>query len=684
VTHWSSVTFRVGMCLRGVYIYRFFPVFRAVMVQALVIFAVVLYGLTTSVGMAMGDSTAATPGMVDLAQMCGLDRKSQCTGLAGALSTIFYHAENSHPDFLNDGNTNTFLYAVDGPFKEDLSKAYKSANIEIDLGAPRSIQEVVIYAGKFDLNLQYAEILVLHKAGCIAESETFRTRVHGANKVQSNSVTTYTTECVTIGQYVCIQRCKVASSSSSQDKTLSHCRNQEKAIGIGELQVLSFDAEMCPAYSHAPAGSRNIDDCVCAAGYEGANGEECTECVSGKYMPTGTSTCIACTQTSGCQCKAGWYGQLGLNCTECPPHATSLPNSVDATSCFFVSTLATQACVDAEWNTSDTCTSSADPPNEHDPVQQPRRIIDGDILTDLSVKSNDGWVTIDLLRNRMITGVRIVSIGLSRVGDDVLVKVGTEDSCTGSVCVEHAVLGTMQSTIMSCEAWGRYVCVKNGNYNNAFELAELQVWAHPVNTTCPDNSRTQAGGDAASFWDLQKCVCDDGYAHIPGGAWCTLVYTTTCPDHSRPQGGDAASVGDQQKCVCDDGYVHIPGWAHVLIHGSAWCTLCNPSVTGCPSCAQMHETAWRTHTDCLVVYMQQELFKTVQAGISVRAILVALSDEVRALLSPEFSLRIESQPRCVNDVVLRRGAGTASWYPANINPTHSSTNTYRLVMPAAV
>jgi len=85
--------------------------------------------------------------------------------------------------------------------------------------------------------------------------------------------------------------------------------------------------------------------------------------------------------------------------------------------------------------------------------------------------------------------------------------------------------------------------------------------------------------------------------------------------------------------------------------------------------------------------MQEELFKNVQAGISVRAILVALSDEVRAQLSPGFSLRIESQPgdpRSVNVVVLRRVAGTPSWYPANINPTHRSTNAYRLVMPVAV
>ena len=552
--------------------------------------------------------------LVDLAQMCGLDGKSQCNGKAGLMSSDSSYAKDSHPHFLNDGNPNTYLFAVDGTN----SLSSEDAHIEIDLGASRSIEKVVILAGGYDMTIQHAYIMVLDQAGCNTGSGTFRKGVDSSTAIWPD--TTYTTDCRTTGRYICIQKCNT-------------CIWEANSIGIAELQVFSLDV-LCPAYSHAPAGSRSMGDCVCTAGYEGANGEECTECVSGKYMPsTGTRTCIACTQTSGCECKAGWYGQLGLDCTECPPRATSLPNSVDATSCFFVSTLATQACVVAKWASSDMCTSVAEPPNysdDDDDTKEPRRIIDGDITTDFPVKKAGAWVTIDLLRDRMITGVRIVSMEKSGARDGVLVKVGTEDKCTGSVCVENAVLGTTRSTIMLCEVWGRYVCVENGNNYYELGLAELQVWALPVDTSCPDNSHTQAG---ASSWDLQNCVCDDGYFRLPGGAWCT------------------------------------------------WC---NPGLPGCPSCAEIHQTTGRTHRDCLVVYMQEELFKNVQAGISVLAILVDLSNEVRALLSPGFSLRIESQPRSVNDVVLRRVAGTPSWYPANIKPTHRSTNAYRLVMPVAV
>ena len=274
-------------------------------------------------------TSACTDGMADVAQMCGLDGKSQCNGKAGLMSSNSAYAKDSHPHFLNDGNPNTYLFAVDG--RNSLSA--KNAHIEIDLGASRSFDKVVVHAGKYDMTIQNAYIMVLDQAGCNAGPGTFRKVVDSSTNTWQD--TTYITDCKTTGRYICIKKCM-------------DCTWEAASIGIGELQVLSLDV-VCPAYSHAPAGSRSMGDCVCTAGYEGANGEECTECVSGKYMPsTGTRTCIPCTQTSGCECKAGWYGQLGLDCTECPPRATSLPNSVDATSCFFVSTLATQACVVAE------------------------------------------------------------------------------------------------------------------------------------------------------------------------------------------------------------------------------------------------------------------------------------------------------------------------------------------------
>ena len=568
--------------------------------QTLIFFAVVLYGLTNSVGVAFGARTDATPGMVDLAQMCGLDGKSQCKGAVGSLSTHSALAKQSHLHFLNDDNTNTYLFAVDG----DDTTGGKYAHIEIDLGASRLIEQIVIYAGMFYSLVQNAHILVLDEAGCSASRQTFGQSVNSFNNMPGDY--TYITDIWGItGRYVCIERSGINS------------------IAMAELKVLSLDVE-CPAYSHAPAGSRSTDKCVCAHGYEGTNGGKCTECMSGKYMPsTGLRACILCTESSGCECKAGWYGKLGLDCTQCPPHATSPPNSMNATSCVFVST---QACVDASGDAPGSCTTSA--LNYQPYMAHHRHIVDGDESTEFSVER---WVSIDLLHNRMITGVRTISIEKSGVQAGVRVRVGTQAGCTGSVCVQNAVLGTMRSNITPCFAWGRYVCVEHGVNIASFHLAEVQVWAHPSDTTCPDNSHTE-GGTAAAFWDLQDCVCDTGF--VPGGAWCTQ---------------------------------------------------CNPGQKGCPSCAEIHETAGRTHRTCLVGYMENELFKDVADDTPVDAILMALSSEIQALLTPGFSLRIvPGGPKSVNAVVLRRGAQTQSWYPVNINPTHKSANAYRLVMPVAV
>lgn len=51
----------------------------------------------------------------------------------------------------------------------------------------------------------------------------------------------------------------------------------------------------CPSNSTALSGSDKQEDCMCDAGYTGANGEDCVNCVAGKYKTiAGNATCIHC------------------------------------------------------------------------------------------------------------------------------------------------------------------------------------------------------------------------------------------------------------------------------------------------------------------------------------------------------------------------------------------------------
>ena len=78
---------------------------------------------------------------------------------------------------------------------------------------------------------------------------------------------------------------------------------------------------LCPANSNSPAGSDEITDCECNAGYEGDDGEVCTPCEAGKFTPTaGADDCTPCppnsfsqvgsSEVTDCTCNRGYTGAL--------------------------------------------------------------------------------------------------------------------------------------------------------------------------------------------------------------------------------------------------------------------------------------------------------------------------------------------------------------------------------------
>jgi hypothetical protein len=122
----------------------------------------------------------------------------------------------------------------------------------------------------------------------------------------------------------------------------------------------------CPENSKSPAGSDEATDCVCDAGYTGANGAACLPCVSGTYKTapgsqvctlcgnntysravaaTLANTCVACQgnsisvmgsdEWSDCKCLSGYLtndiGLVNATCSQCV--AGSYNPSLGATTC---------------------------------------------------------------------------------------------------------------------------------------------------------------------------------------------------------------------------------------------------------------------------------------------------------------------------------------------------------------
>jgi hypothetical protein len=106
--------------------------------------------------------------------------------------------------------------------------------------------------------------------------------------------------------------------------------------------------DSCPSFAQSPAGSNELTDCQCNAGYSGLDGDTCTACGSGHYKPevgaavcsncpadhyqpdaakTALSDCKTCGPNSlssvanalqaSCQCAPGYTGPNGGTCEAC-------------------------------------------------------------------------------------------------------------------------------------------------------------------------------------------------------------------------------------------------------------------------------------------------------------------------------------------------------------------------------
>ena len=112
----------------------------------------------------------------------------------------------------------------------------------------------------------------------------------------------------------------------------------------------------CPLHSSAPAGSDDVADCVCHAGFYRVS-EQCVQCEAGYYCP-GSQLRLQCTadassftQSTGesdCSCLPGFTSEIG-SCVACAPGTIKITDgNVACTPCaanaYALSTLACGAC----------------------------------------------------------------------------------------------------------------------------------------------------------------------------------------------------------------------------------------------------------------------------------------------------------------------------------------------------
>ena len=112
-------------------------------------------------------------------------------------------------------------------------------------------------------------------------------------------------------------------SSSIASSLCLLCDANTYSEGLGETSPLSCLA--CPRWQVSSAGSDNLLDCICQAGYTGANGSDCEPCGNGTYKGiVGPSLCQNCTD---CVAPEYFYQQYCNEthdavchaCRVCPP-----------------------------------------------------------------------------------------------------------------------------------------------------------------------------------------------------------------------------------------------------------------------------------------------------------------------------------------------------------------------------
>jgi len=220
----------------------------------------------------------------------------------------------------------------------------------LNLGAPKSIQEVRLYWHDFDLNSGWtSDQWNINLQIQVGNTDSLNVNTNCATGISSarargEAVSYSAINCVASGQYVYVVLPATGASramsiqeievySTPQQCGCSSCVAGTYKIGSGSAACTNCAANwystavgatantcsQCPAGSQSVAGTDALLKCTCQAGYTGNDGSECTACVPGKYKTTmGSAPCTACPMDT----YSTSTGKTDATCTSCSDTTT--------------------------------------------------------------------------------------------------------------------------------------------------------------------------------------------------------------------------------------------------------------------------------------------------------------------------------------------------------------------------
>ena len=324
----------------------------------------------------------------------------------------------------------------------------------------------------------------------------------------------------------------------------------------------------CPGDSTSPEGSDALTDCVCNAGYSGANGGSCTVCPADTYKDaTGDSACLPCAVNSqslagsdaatDCQCNAGYAGPDGGICTEC---STNFYKSTVGTALCEACAVNSQSPAASVTDTACQCNAGYAGPDggpcafcsetQYQPSVGEAACLACPSNSVSTVESGRDEQT-DCLCNAGYTG--------TNGGVCSACAAGKYKTTTGSTacsdCDVHADSPEASTVVTDCVCNAGYEGA-NGATCGACAANHYEDTSTDACVPCPDNSQSPSLSSAAT-----ACQCNVGYTG-PNGQACTpcledeykdTVGNAACKSCDSNMYSAPASTNDSD-CLCNAGY----------------------------------------------------------------------------------------------------------------------------------
>lgn len=388
----------------------------------------------------------------------------------------------------------------------------------------------------------------------------------------------------------------------------------------------------CPVNSEAPAGSNELNDCVCSSGFTGEDGGPCQACEIGKYKselgdvacslcPVNTwqgstassdaTSCVACDVNStspegsgaesDCQCKPGFTGPNGGPCVACTDGSYEsgtgdAPCTLCSTGTYYDGSppYTSNQCMSCGANTDTTAPAGVG--------VESCVCATGNIKEDNACRPcQEGfYCPSDVQETPCYFGASSPT-GSSTI-DDCLCLPGFYANCTGDSChpscllcpVNHYCVGgtsitpcpTDATTLTQTGANASDACVCNPGWYEQDSACLLcgpdSFCANGEQIACPLNSTALAGTGSVA-----QCFCDAGFTRDAAGLCqacgphlvCEGVKTTTVDGETVLQAGSvhvcgAGAINENQRCVCASGTACGQGTSNASCVTPSACLAC--------------------------------------------------------------------------------------------------------------